>query len=178
MLTFGETSGYDLGKLVNRTVGHFFSPAKSQIYSELRRLVTVGYATERKIQQEDRPNKRLYRITKQGEQALRQWLESVDLEPPIYKIPFLLKLFFAAHTPYETLIAQVKEELRQSREVLEGFEELEREMQGKEEVFFPYLVLQAGLAHNRSQVDWAEQVLAELEERSQGYDPPAGTRED
>lgn len=178
LLTFGEMSGYDVGKLVNRTVGHFFSPAKSQIYSELRRLVGLGFATERKIQQEDRPNKRLYRITGEGEQALRQWLESVDVEPPVYKIPFLLKLFFAAHMPHETLIAQVKEELRQSREVLEGFEELEREMQDKDEMFFPYLVLQAGLAHNRSQVDWAEKVLAELEHRSHGHDSSASNRKD
>ncbi len=173
LLTFGETSGYDLAKLVNRSVGHFFSPAKSQIYSELRRLVSVGYATERKIQQEDRPNKRLYRITGKGERALREWLESVDVEPPVYKIPFLLKLFFAAHMSRETLLTQVKEELRQSREVMEGFEQLGRELRDRrQELFFPYLVLSAGLAHSRAHVQWAEQVLAELEER-QGHETKA-----
>ena len=171
LLTFGESSGYDLVKLVNSTIGHFFSPAKSRIYSELRRLVAAGYATERKVQQEDRPNKRLYRITGEGRRALREWLESAEVEPPIYKIPFLLKLFFAANMSHETLLSQVKEESRESREVLEEFRELERRMQGKEEMFFPYLVLRAGLAHNESQVRWGEQILEELQARRSGFSP-------
>ena len=67
LLTFGEKSGYDLGKFVNETIAHFFfNPAKSQVYAELRRLVARGYATEREVAQRDRPDKRLYAITPTG----------------------------------------------------------------------------------------------------------------
>lgn len=165
MLTFGEMSGYDLGKLVDRTVGHFFSPAKSQIYSELRRLVAHGWATERRVEQQDRPDKRLYRISSKGERALRAWLESPEVEPTSVKMPFLLKLFFGGYLPHETLLGQVKEAQRQAKEDLDGMRQLEREMGDKAEMFFPNLVLQFGMAHNRSRVRWTEQVLKEIEAR-------------
>lgn len=174
LLTFGETSGYDLGKLVDRTVGGFFSPAKSQIYSELRRLVGRGWATERLVEQEDRPDKRLYRITAKGERALRAWLESPEVEPTTVKMPFLLKLFFGAYLPHETLLAQVKEALRQARETLEGMRRLEAEFGSDTEMFFPNLVLQFGLAHFRAQTRWTERVLRDVEarerEQAQGYE--------
>jgi DNA-binding PadR family transcriptional regulator len=32
LLTYGERSGYDLTKLVEQSIGFFFTPAKSQIY--------------------------------------------------------------------------------------------------------------------------------------------------
>ena len=64
LLTFGEMSGYDLKRMANQSIRYFFwSPASSQIYSELRRLKSLGYATEREVAQERRPDKRLYQIT-------------------------------------------------------------------------------------------------------------------
>jgi DNA-binding PadR family transcriptional regulator len=67
LLTFGqELSGYDLGKVVEQSIGFFWTPAKSQVYGELRRLVAVGYATGREVEQSGRPDKRLYAITPDG----------------------------------------------------------------------------------------------------------------
>lgn len=172
LLTFGEMSGYDLSKLVDRTVGHFFSPAKSQIYSDLRRLMGHGYATERRVEQQDRPNKRLYKITPKGERALRTWLERPDDEPTTVKMPFLLKLFFSAHLSRESLVAQVQEQQRQAREDREQLRQLEREMAGKDEMFYPYLVLQFGLAYTRSRLRWLQDVLRQIGARVGDEDPP------
>ena len=58
LLTFDTMSGYDVLKLVEQSIGHFWSPAKSQVYSELRRLAGAGLATEEVVAQEPRPNKR------------------------------------------------------------------------------------------------------------------------
>lgn len=174
LLTFGEMSGYDLGKLVDRTVGHFFSPAKSQIYSELRRLVARGYANERRVEQQDRPDKSLYRITPKGERALRGWLESPEVEPTTVRMPFLLKLFFAAYLPHESLLAQVKEVQRQARETLDDLGQLEREIGGREEFFFPNLVLQFGQAHCRARIRWTEKVLREVEARARRQERQKG----
>src|SRR3990172_6975272 len=74
MLTFGQMSGYDLTKAIEGSIGFFWAPAKSQLYAELRRLVTLGWAREREVEQTDRPDKRIYTITPAGEGALRTWL--------------------------------------------------------------------------------------------------------
>src|SRR5687768_3931891 len=82
LLTFREMSGYDLKQLINKSITHFYwSPAKSQIYGELRRLESHGLVTMREVPQTLRPDKRLYRITPQGTEAMMRWLEHSGVEP-------------------------------------------------------------------------------------------------
>lgn len=179
MLTFGEMSGYDLGKLIERSISRFgFQPAKSQVYATLRRLVALGWATERAVAQRDRPDKRVYRITPEGERALRGWLESPAVEPEVVRSPFLLKVFFGARIPTETLLAQMKEAHRRAIEELESLEEVEREIaaSGRKDLRFPGLVVRYGLAHNRASVAWTADMLEELRLRPRRARPPADKR--
>ncbi len=164
MLTFGAKSGYDLSKMVEQSIGHFFSPAKSQIYSELRRLVTLGFADVEYVNQTVRPNKRLYSITPEGRRELRGWLETSEVEPDSMRSPFLLKMFFGALISREVLISQVKQAHEQAQTELKLLEEVETQITGNPEFFYPNLVLRFGLAHNRASVAWTEQVLRELEQ--------------
>jgi PadR family transcriptional regulator, regulatory protein AphA len=176
MLTFGETSGYDLAKFIDRSISHFgFQPARSQVYAALHRLVTLGWATERAVTQRDRPDKRLYRTSPQGEHALRRWLEAPDVEPEIVRSPFLLKVFFGSMVPPETLLAQVKEAHRRAVEELEVLEEIECELEtlDRSDLRFPGLVLRYGLAHNRASVAWTVEMLHELE--AQQPSEPSGS---
>ncbi len=81
LLTFREMSGYDLKQLINKSITHFYwSPAKSQIYGELRRLESHGLVTMREVPQTLRPDKRLYQITPQGTEAMLKWLETSGVE--------------------------------------------------------------------------------------------------
>jgi PadR family transcriptional regulator AphA len=163
MLTFGTMSGYDLGKMVDRSIGRFFSPAKSQIYSELRRLVDLGFASVEHVTQTERPNKRLYSITPEGRRQLRQWLETSAPEPESYRSPFLLKLFFGSLVSPETLTTQVKQAHEIARQELAELEAVEAEIKDKPEYLYPNLVLRFGLEHNRASVRWTAEVLRELE---------------
>ena len=123
LISFEEMSGYDVKRFADQSIGYFFwSPASSQIYAELRRLRSLGYVHEREVQQERRPDKRLYRITRDGEQALQGWLGRSDVAPDMNKSLFLLKLFFGRLTPVETLIPQLEERRRQAQESLAEFE--------------------------------------------------------
>ena len=51
VLAEGERSGYDLLKRVESSVGHIWSPAKSQLYAVLPRLVEAGLARRRMVRQ-------------------------------------------------------------------------------------------------------------------------------
>ncbi|HEX2053659.1 MAG TPA: PadR family transcriptional regulator [Actinomycetota bacterium] len=164
MLTFGDMSGYDLSKMVGASIGHFFSPAKSQIYSELRRLVGLGLATVEEVDQTDRPNKRIYSITPEGRNRLRAWLESSDVEPDSFRSPFLLKVFFGGLSSHEVLVTQVKAAHERAVEELAALERLESEIRHRPEYLHPNLVLRFGLAHTRASVDWTRDVLRELQQ--------------
>ena len=166
LLTFGEVSGYDLRRMANESIRYFFwSPASSQIYSELRRLTSLGYATEREVAQERRPDKRLYQITPEGRRVLQEWLERPEVKPDVLKSTFLLKLFFGSLTPRETLIAQIEQRHRQAQETLAQFEAIEEHIKDDPKFFFPYLTLSSGMAHARATIQWANEALGEINRR-------------
>ncbi|MGH2682477.1 MAG: PadR family transcriptional regulator [Actinomycetota bacterium] len=167
LLTFGEMSGYDVTKVAEQSIAFFFTPAKSQIYSELRRLVSLGYATEREVEQDRLPDKRLYRITDRGRRALRGWLETVEVESAEIKSPFLVKVFFGAHMGRDALLAQVKEMRRRDAQQLQALKEIETLIKGQDEMFFPNLTLRCGLAHTRAVIRWEDEVIRELETREE-----------
>ena len=167
LVSFGETSGYDLKRFADGSISYFFwSPASSQIYAELRRLASLGYVREREVEQERRPDKRLYRITRDGEQALRRWLESGEVTADVHKSLTLLKLFFGRHTTPETLIAHLDERLRQVRQGLAEFEEIERHIAESGDHFFPYMTLKSGIAHTHAELQWLESAIEELNTKS------------
>jgi PadR family transcriptional regulator, regulatory protein AphA len=93
LLSIVPMSGYDVAQAAERSVGRFWPVSKSQVYAELARLEPLGLVQGTEIAQDRRPDKRLFRLTEQGEQALDAWLDSGDLDAPTFRLPFLLKLF-------------------------------------------------------------------------------------
>src|SRR5262249_45594930 len=93
LIAFGPSSGYDLSRTAARSIGHMWSPSRSQIYKVLPRLVAAGLARSREVEQQGRPDKAVYRITPAGRTALRRWIEEVEPDPPGGTGIFLLKIF-------------------------------------------------------------------------------------
>ena len=73
-LNYQPCSGYDLKKLFDTSVRHFWQADQSQIYRTLARLLEQGLAEQEIIEQDDRPDRKVYHITGPGRQALRNWL--------------------------------------------------------------------------------------------------------
>src|ERR671922_289852 len=109
LLTWGEQSGYDLQKFAERSVGYFWTPAKSRIYATLPRLVEGGLVRRRDIVQSGRPNKQVYRLTKAGEEALRRWVAEEPLEPETSRNTLLIKLFFGDLAEPEEVLRHVRQ---------------------------------------------------------------------
>ena len=173
LLTFREMSGYDLKQLINKSITHFYwSPAKSQIYGELRRLESHGLVTMREVPQTLRPDKRLYRITSQGTEAMQKWLENSGVEPDSYKSALLLKMFFG-HMLSPTMIGGLLEERRQQVErdlaaCQKKAEELRAQAAGskaEDDLFFPLLTLQRSIALFQTDLGWIDETLAQFKQR-------------
>src|SRR5438270_13832995 len=100
----GENSGYDLMKYVTRAIAHVWAPARSGLYAALPRLVRAGLAQSRSVAHPTRPDKQVYRITRDGRAALRTWLATVE---PGARETFFLKLFVGGLTTPEVLLRHV-----------------------------------------------------------------------
>src|SRR5580698_8481655 len=87
-------TGYDLkNKRFDKTVAHFWPGDQTQIYKTLDKLVEQGFAKSELEVQESRPNRKIYSITKKGEQELRRWLKQ-PAAAQAHRYPILIKLFF------------------------------------------------------------------------------------
>ncbi len=62
-LNFAPMSGYDLKKLFDDSINHFWSATQSHIYRALGQMETRGWITHETIDQERHPNKKVYSIT-------------------------------------------------------------------------------------------------------------------
>jgi DNA-binding PadR family transcriptional regulator len=166
-------SGYDLKQLINKSITHFYwSPAKSQIYGELRRLESHGLVTMREVPQTLRPDKRLYQITPEGTEAMLQWLRSSGVEPDSYKSALLLKVLFGHMLSYDTTIGLLEERRKQIAQELAACErrsqEIQDRMRGSEaddETFFPLLTLQRSMALCQADLGWLDAALEQLGQR-------------
>ena len=170
LLSFGEMSGYDLKQTADMSVAHFYaSPARSQIYTELRRLSELGYVEAREVEQSDRPDKRLYKVTRSGQAALREWLENTPTSTDVIKSHLLLKVFFGSRMDRSALI----EEVRQSRDDARKHEEFLRQIlsrcDGEQGSLFTYLTVGKGIAHSRADESWADEAIQMLENADEGF---------
>ena len=119
LLSEGERSGYDLLKRAEGSVAHMWSPAKSQLYAVLPRLVAAGLATRRDVRQAARPDKQVYRLTRAGRAAVREWLETA---PPKSWDELLLKVFFAKLSSRAALLRQLEDYGAQQRAMLAEYQ--------------------------------------------------------
>src|ERR1700755_182401 len=95
MLAFGEkVSGYDLKKWADWSVGYFYwSPSFSQIYSELKRLESHGYATSRVLHDDGERGRRVYKFTHAAQAAVSRWDTETPTDPPMLKHGVLLRIW-------------------------------------------------------------------------------------
>jgi hypothetical protein len=77
------------------------------------------------------------------------------------------KLFFGAHMDGETVLALVRARRRRWQAQLDRLLEIEREcVASAPSDYLPLLTLRSGLAGSRAMIAWADEVIAQLEERA------------
>lgn len=118
VLSMREMSGYDIKRHFDRAVHFVWNASDSQIYRELRGMERAKLITSRLIQQESKPNKRLYRLTDAGVAELDTWLVS-PVEKPYSKEPFLLRLFFMERVDDEDARKLLEARLREVESLLD-----------------------------------------------------------
>jgi DNA-binding PadR family transcriptional regulator len=164
LLGFGETSGYDLKQEADKSVALFYaSPARSQVYTELRRLAELGYATQREVEQTHRPDKRLYSITESGQDALRDWLENTPTSADAIKSHLLLKVFFGSRMDREALIEEVRRYRDESLRFRETLHQILNGCRLQPGSLFTYLTVNKGIAHSQADESWADEAIQMLE---------------
>lgn len=169
MLGFNPMSGYDLKQFADKSIGHFYwSPAKSQIYAELRRLTAAGLVTEKHVEQDGRPDKRVYALTSEGRETLASWIENSEFEQDVFKSNLMLRVFFGKSADPDSLIRLLRQnfDFEQGRVAeLRAMEQQCLTAGPEHDTLFSLLTVRAGIHLAEAAVKWSEEAIKSLEAR-------------
>ena len=173
-LTSRDLTGYELKHLMERSVGHFFGASYGSIYPALRDLEEAGLVRSRRVVQSERPNKKVYAITPEGEVHFRARLA----EPPSgdsFRSEFLMHLFFGHLQDPERVLEMVGRYRAGHEAMIERLKEAEEEFG---EVATPYqmMCLRSGLSYAENRVSFLEEIEEEIRELARGEAAPATPR--
>ena len=158
----GEQSGYDLMKHVDRAIAYVWAPAKTQLYAVLPLLAKAGLARSRSVRHGGRPEKRLYRITREGRRRLDAWLRA---EPESLET-FSLRLFVGALVPDDVLAEHVGWFRRTVEARLDEYRRIEPTNTRTGNDFYHYLMLRLGIERSERMLEWADWVSDQLQSRA------------
>ena len=178
----GESSGYDLAKEFDASVANFWPATPQQLYRELDRLAEQGLIRARIVQQERRPNKRMFSLTEAGRDAIRQFTAKAP-KPSVIRDELLVKVQASDAGDLEAVRGLIRERLEWAVAKVQRYERLRaRMLDGRSEDEYlveservgPYLTLMRGISFEEENIRWAERALSIVERRlSAGV---AGTR--
>jgi DNA-binding PadR family transcriptional regulator len=153
LLALGPRSGYDIKRVVDRSIRHFWAASYGQIYPELKRLEDAGWIAGKDADRGAR-SRRVYRITAQGRRELDGWLHGYETRIEL-RDESLLRLFFADTLPRDEalgLLAARREGYRMMLGYLRGLDD----GSGEPDPPFVDLVYRWGLHYCEWGIEWCD----------------------
>jgi PadR family transcriptional regulator, regulatory protein AphA len=160
-------SGYDIKKVSEEVLSHFWHESYGHIYPILQRLHRAGLVEKRVETQEGRPDRHVYSVTADGLAELREWLAApVEVTGPRNEL--LLKVFFAEQggpaalrAVLEDYRARQAESLARLRAVVERLDDQDRDDPSYE---YWRLTAELGLRAMAVVTEWATEAIAKLDD--------------
>jgi DNA-binding PadR family transcriptional regulator len=124
LLSWKPMSGYDIKKLVEMSLAHFWNESYGALFPTLNRLVEEGLATKRVDPASGRRGRTVYRISAKGRRAFDAWLHEAT-DPPRVRNELLMKFFLSSRREPAECIRLLEEYREQQQVRLEDFTESE-----------------------------------------------------
>ena len=183
LLGWKPMSGYDIKKMVEQSLGNFWSESYGQIYPIIKQLAAEGLATRIVERQEGKPDRYLYTITAAGRLELRQWLAK-PADPHKERVEILLKVFFGSEMPVSDNIEHFMRFRQEQLENLQRYVATEQRLMSEQSdnPHSPYWLMsvRCGQWVSRALVDWCEESLTDLQQitTEEGVASPPGNNRD
>lgn len=170
-LNLGPMTGYDLKKRLDESTQAFWHAGLNQIYPTLKSLVNMNLVESEVEVREGKPNRRVYRITEDGQAELLDWLAEPVHEVQPRKNVALLKLFFSGYLQKNQILLHLhtqldlhQRELRRYRtEVAPLIADVVNTTGREREGVMWELVRQRGEADERVYVEWLQHAIQTVE---------------
>ena len=162
-------SGYDIKKVCDSSIGHFWNENYGHIYPVLQKMEEEELITKEIKQTEGRPAKNIYSIKQKGKEELEAWLILPVEQQPV-RSELLLKIFLSKDISVENIIEKIKKTKENCDKDLQKYLEIENLFNsGKIQADKKNLVLWTstinyGRQGEEAQIKWCEETIKALEE--------------
>ncbi|MGA4964824.1 PadR family transcriptional regulator [Streptomyces pseudogriseolus] len=165
------SSGLELTRRFDRSIGYFWSATHQQIYRELGKLEGEGLIRALPAEQPARGQKKVYEVLEAGREELARWT-AASQDPKPQRDALLLRLRAAAVVGTEGLEADLRRHRALHARQLEMYREIERRDfppgKGGAEDRLRHLVLRAGIDLETFWTQWLDHAVAEVAGISEG----------
>jgi DNA-binding PadR family transcriptional regulator len=161
-----SSSGYDLARRFDKSIGYFWHATHQQIYRELARMEAAGWIESSSAPDAGKTRKRMYRVLPLGQQELRRW--SVEPNAPMdLRDEFMVRLRADAALGPLGLETELQRRIGLHLEKLQTYREIEQrdflnERPLSREARIHHMILKKGILYEVASIQWAQEMLEVL----------------
>ena len=166
LLARGEKTGYELAQGLKNPVSYFWYAQHSQIYPELARLEAADLVQFTLVAQSERPDKKVYHLTPQGQEALRAWV-TTPTNVPKKRDELVLKAYSLWVADPASALQMLRDHAQIHATNIAEFERRLAWLKGvaPEEMWHPdspyfgvHAVIRRGIGYEREYMEWCDWV--------------------
>ncbi len=162
VLSLGPAHGYDLCTELRERLGEIWILRTSHIYALLTGLEKEGLVAHERIDQENRPAKKVFRITSEGKKLFSAWMTSPVGNVRDIRMEFFAKLYFARLESPTVAVKLINDQLKVCRKSIKRLiVRKQTSTVGTERVVFDYR-----LAMLKTTVAWLRRARARLSDEA------------
>jgi DNA-binding PadR family transcriptional regulator len=165
-LTEQASTGYDLARRFDKSIGQFWTATHQQVYKVLGRMEQAGWVVATVVAQDGRPDKKVYEVTADGRSALAAWIAE-PATPEATRSDLAVKIRGAVEGDLDAVLAEVRRHRALHAERLDAYLSNEKHEFPEPDALtgrplHQWVVLRGGIGLERSLIDWYDDVLETL----------------
>ena len=163
------SSGYDLARRFDRSIGYFWHATHQQIYRTLARMEADGWIRVKELKQGGRPDKKTYSVTAKGRKALSVYVREPS-DPEGARIALLVKLRGAVFDDPAFVTAEIERHRELHQATLLEYRKIEARLYPRPAELntaqcLQHLALRSGIYYEQGWIAWCGEALLALAER-------------
>lgn len=161
-----SSSGYELARRFDKSIGYFWHATHQQIYRELARMEAAGWIESSSAPDAGKTRKREYRVLQAGREELVRWAQEPS-EPMDLRDEFMVKLRADAALGEVDLRDELRRRVTLHRDKLAHYRAIEQRdfLHGQplsREARIHHMILKKGILYEEGSIAWDEELLALL----------------
>lgn len=161
------SSGYDLARRFDKSIGYFWHATHQQIYRELARMEAAGWVESSVPADAGNTRKKEYRVLSAGRQELARWAQEAA-QPMDLRDEFTVKLRADAVLGEIDLAPEVRRHIALHEARLAQYHAIAARDFAPDKPLsrgqrIQHMILKKGILYEQGEIDWGREMLAVLE---------------